>query len=230
MSEVDPSSSTKQPSKAYAQRIRASGIIAIVRGNFAPHRLPQIAGSLLAGGVEIIEVTLNTSSALEGIQTLRREVGDRMVVGAGTVRTADDVERAHTAGAQFTVAPNFDPASVHRAHQLNLLHLPGIFTPTEAQAAFAAGCSMVKLFPANLLGPAYLKALRAPLDDIEFVPTGGISSENLAGYLRAGAVAVGVGSALVTSPEQDLTELTERASNLVFALQEARGGRFHDRA
>lgn len=206
----------------HANRIRSNGIIAIVRGDFPPHRVLEVAWSLLAGGIEIIEVTLNTTDALEGIQVLRREIGQQMLIGAGTVRTPTDVELARSAGAEFMVAPNFDPASVELSHQLNLLHLPGILTPTEAQAALSAGCSMVKLFPTDLLGPAYLRALRAPLDDIEFVPTGGVNANNLANYLQMGAAAIGMGSALVTSPDQNLTELTERAARLVSIVRQVR--------
>lgn len=204
-------------------RIHSTGVIAIVRGTFAPQSLPSIAEALRAGGVDVIEVTLNSTEALKGIEILRREFDDGMLIGTGTVRTANDVTRSHSAGAQFVVAPNFDPASVRRAHELNLLHVPGVFTASETQAAFAAGCSTVKLFPANLLGPAYLKALRAPLDDVAFVPTGGISSDNVGDYVKAGAVAVGVGSALVTAEsEQDLSGLTRRAIRLIGAIREAR--------
>lgn len=205
-----------------AEHIRSSGIIAIVRGSFKLHHLLQIAESLLAGGIDIIEVTLNTSDALEGIRALRRNMDDHILVGAGTARTVNDINRAYDAGAQFTVSPNLDLASVRCSQDRGLLHLPGVFTASEAQAAFTLGCRMVKLFPAHLLGPAYLKALRAPLDDIEFVPTGGIDSDNLAGYVQAGAVAVGVGSALVTSPDQDPADVTQRAAGLVSVLREAR--------
>jgi 2-dehydro-3-deoxyphosphogluconate aldolase/(4S)-4-hydroxy-2-oxoglutarate aldolase len=95
-----------------------------------------------------------------------------------------------------------------------LLHLPGVFTPTEAQNAFVAGCRMVKLFPSEIVGPRYIKAIRAPLDDIEIVPTGGISAENVAEYVKAGIVAAGIGSALVTGPNQDLADLANRARTL----------------
>jgi len=207
-----------------AEQIRAAGIIAIIRGDFPLDRLPVMAEALLRGGVSVVEVTLNSQNALPGIRFLRQQVGDRILVGAGTVRTAAEVEQALAAGAQFLVSPNFDPASVARSRQADVLHLPGVFTPTEAQLAFAAGCRLVKLFPADALGPAYLKALRAPLDDIEFVPTGGIDAHNIPDYVRAGAVAFGVGSSLVTGPRQPPDELTERASRLAAALRLGRGG------
>jgi 2-dehydro-3-deoxyphosphogluconate aldolase / (4S)-4-hydroxy-2-oxoglutarate aldolase len=115
-------------------------------------------------------------------------------------------------------------ASVARARRAGVPHLPGVFTATEAQAAWAAGCRLVKLFPADALGPGYLRALRAPLDDIGFVPTGGIELGNLNDYVRAGAVALGVGSALVSGPEQDLDALGDLATRFVRTLRDARGG------
>ncbi len=146
-----------------------------------------------------------------------------MIIGAGTVRTAAQFDEAIAAGAQFTVAPNFDPATVARALQADVLHLPGVFTPTEAQTAFAAGCKMLKLFPSDVVGPQYLKAMRAPLDDILFVPTGGITPDNVGDYIRAGAAAVGLGSALVTGPNQSMDDLAARAGKLRSAWQEAKG-------
>lgn len=203
--------------------LRAAGIIAIVRGNFAPDRLRRIADALVAGGVTALEVTLNSAAALEGIALLRQGLGGGVLIGAGTVRTATDVEAAVSAGATFLVSPNFDQASAARARELGVVHLPGVFTATEAQSAFAAGCNMVKLFPADALGPAYLRALRAPLDDIGFVPTGGIDAENIGEYVRAGAVAFGVGSALVRATEESDATLAERARSLVVALRRERG-------
>lgn len=204
-------------------RLRHSGLIAILRGDFALDEMLRLGEALLAGGVDLLEVTLNSPQALTALPELRRRLGDDMLIGAGTVRWATQVQAALEAGAQFLVSPNFDPDTVMRARSAGLLHLPGVFTPTEAQTAYAAGCSMLKLFPADTVGPAYLKALRAPLDDVEFVPTGGISLDNLAAYVRAGAAAVGLGSQLVGKPGQDANELKRRAAALRAAWQEARG-------
>jgi len=114
----------------------------------------------------------------------------------------------------ISVAPNFDAATVQLAQARGMLHLPGVFTATEAETAFRAGCRMVKLFPSDVVGPKYLAALRAPLPDIEFVPTGGIDRHNIIEYRRLGAVAAGVGSALVTGPQQTMADLAERAQAL----------------
>ena len=205
--------------------VRAAGVIAIIRGDFPLESLAGIVDALAQGGVQLIELTLNSRSALEGIALLRRESPQDVLIGAGTVRTATEVEQVIAAGAQFLVSPNWEPNSAARAQALNVLHLPGVFTATEAQAAYAAGCNMVKLFPADVGGPAYLKALRAPLHDIDFVPTGGIDEHNIAAYINAGALAVGLGSALVRSPDQPLDELNQRATRIVQALQTARAAK-----
>lgn len=206
---------------AAAQLIRRTGLIAIIRGQFSRQQVVGIAETLLANQIVVVEVTLNTTGALTSITYLREHFGDKMLVGAGTVRTAEQLRTVLDAGAQFTVSPNLDLATVALAQQHDLLHLPGVFTPTEVQNAFAAGCRMVKLFPSEIVGPRYLRALRAPLDDVELVPTGGISPANVAEYVQAGAVAAGIGSALVTGPQQELNDLAVRAQALRAAWDEA---------
>ncbi len=206
-----------------AQRVRTDGLVAIVRGNFSQAQMMAIAEVLVAAAIPVMEVTLNTTSALVAIQTLRRHFGDKLLVGAGTVRTAEQFQQAIDAGAQFTVAPNLDLATVALAQHHDLLHLPGVFTPSEVQNAFVAGCKMVKLFPSEIVGPRYLKALRAPLDDIDLVPTGGITPENIGDYVRAGAAATGIGSALITGPQQPLADLATRAHALRIAWNAAVG-------
>lgn len=203
------------------QQVRHTGLIAIIRGKFSRQQVVGIAETLLAHRIPVIEVTLNTTGALESITYLREHFGDQMLIGAGTVRTAAQLQTALDAGAQFTVAPNLDLATVELAQRHDLLHLPGVFTPSEVQNAFVAGCSMVKLFPSEIVGPRYLKALRAPLDDIELVPTGGINPENVADYVNAGAAAAGIGSALVTGPQQSLDDLATRAAALRTAWDQA---------
>ena len=199
-----------------------NGLVAIVRGNFPTAKLIEIGDALLASPVLVMEVTLNTTGALEGISLLRERFGDKMLVGAGTVRTVEQFRQAIAAGAQFTVAPNLDMATVEAALAEDILHLPGVFTPTEAQQAYIAGCKMVKLFPSEVVGPKYLKAIRAPLDDIKFIPTGGITPENVGDYIRAGAAAVGLGSALITGPDQPMDDLIRRARAIRSAWKEAK--------
>lgn len=199
-----------------------NGLVAIVRGNFPNAKLLEIGDALLASPVLVMEVTLNTTGALEGITLLRQRFGDKMLVGAGTVRTVEQFHAAVAAGAQFTVSPNLDMATVQASLAADILHLPGVFTPTEAQQAFVAGCKMVKLFPSEAVGPKYLKAIRAPLDDIKFIPTGGITPDNVGEYIRAGASAVGLGSALITGPDQPMDDLIKRARAIRAAWKEAK--------
>jgi 2-dehydro-3-deoxyphosphogluconate aldolase/(4S)-4-hydroxy-2-oxoglutarate aldolase len=199
-----------------------NGLVAIVRGNFPTSKLIEIGDALLASPVLVMEVTLNTTGALDAISLLRNRYGDKMLVGAGTVRTVEQFKESIAAGAQFTVSPNLDLATVQAALAADILHLPGVFTPTEAQQAFVAGCKMVKLFPSDVVGPKYLKAIRAPLDDIKFVPTGGITPDNVGEYIRAGASAVGLGSALITGPDQTTDDLIRRARAILNAWKEAK--------
>ena len=199
-----------------------NGLVAIVRGNFPIQKVLQIGDALLASPVLVVEVTLNTTGALESISLLRERFGDKMLVGAGTVRTVQQFRESVAAGAQFTVSPNLDMATVEAALAADILHLPGVFTPTEAQQAFVAGCKIVKLFPSEVVGPKYLKAIRAPLDDIKFIPTGGITPENVGDYIRAGAAAVGLGSALITGPDQPTDDLIKRARAIRNAWKEAK--------
>lgn len=191
-----------------SQKIKASGIVAILRGDYFVEDCLHIGEALLAGGVTAMEITLNSPSALTILARLREHFGNEMLTGAGTVRDEAGARRALEAGAQFLVSPCFDAATAAFAQSHDILHLPGVFTATEAQTAFTAGCRMLKLFPMDFFGPAYLKVLRAPLDDIDFVPTGGVSLTNIAEYARAGAAAVGVGGLLVKNPAETTSNAT----------------------
>jgi len=185
--------------------------------------LLRIGEALLAGSVTVMELTLNSPNALAALPKLLEHFGDCLLLGAGTVREATQARHAIEAGAQFMVSPNFDPETVAVAHSYSVLHFPGVYTATEVQTAVAAGCRMLKLFPMiDPVGPAYLKALRGPFDDVDFMPTGGISLENIADFARAGAVAVGLGSNLVREPGQPTDEITARALALRAAWDGAR--------
>lgn len=202
-------------------QIQNAGIIVVLRGDFPPERLSAIAGAIIDAGITVLELTLNSTNASAGIRMLLDQYGDRAIIGAGTARNVADVETALATGARFIVSPNFDAASVARSHAAGVPHLPGVFTPSEVQDAHAAGCGLVKLFPIDIVGPRYLKALRAPLNDVGFVAVGGVDENNLGDYIRAGAVAVGVGSSLA-KPEDTPERIREKASRLVSALNNAR--------
>lgn len=205
-----------------AEAIKDAGIIAIIRGRFSLEALLQVGTALVNGGIRSIEVTLNTFGALDAISLLRKQLPQDILIGAGTVRSPYDVNSALDAGAQFLIAPTLDLASLEEAKKQKILLIPGVFTPTEAQMAANAGCSLLKLFPADVLGSNYLKSLKAPLDDLEFVPTGGITVGNLGDFIRAGAAALGVGSSLVRGTEQDVLEIQAKAKVFIEALRATR--------
>ncbi|MBX2999548.1 MAG: bifunctional 4-hydroxy-2-oxoglutarate aldolase/2-dehydro-3-deoxy-phosphogluconate aldolase [Caldilineaceae bacterium] len=207
----DPDSSD---ARKVAVRLRENGIIPIVRGDFSAQKVLEIGDALLASPILAMEVTMNTPGALELIEMLRARFGENMLIGAGTVRTVAQFEDAVAAGAQFTLAPGFNPGIVQRAQVSDILHIPGVFTPSEIEEAWALGSPLLKLFPADFGGPAYLKAVRAPLNDVALVPTGGVSAENAGAYRRMGAAALGVGSTLITGPEQSMADLITRARAL----------------
>ncbi|MFE4692813.1 bifunctional 4-hydroxy-2-oxoglutarate aldolase/2-dehydro-3-deoxy-phosphogluconate aldolase [Streptomyces sp. NPDC056749] len=202
-------------SDTFADVLRRTRLAAIVRGPDPDAALRTVL-ALAEEGVALVEVSLNTADALGVIRRAAAEVGPGTVVGAGTVLTEADVERAHEAGAGWMVTPALTE-SVAASVRAGLPVLAGALTPTEAVAARRAGADAVKLFPASLGGPAYLKALRDPFPDMPIVPVGGVDLAGAERYLAHGAVAVGVGSPLVGDAVHggDLAALRERARRFV---------------
>src|SRR5262245_5315222 len=206
------------------QRIFDAGIIAIMRRTDSALAV-ETAEALLAGGVSVVEVTLNTPDAEEMLRTLSERVGDRMLVGAGTVLTALDARRALGAGARFIVSPHTDPDVIAATRRASAPVIPGAFTPTEIVRAWQLGASAVKVFPVGSVGPRYLRDVLAPLTDIPLLPTGGVTLENAAEFIRAGARGLGLGSDLVSPKavaERDFPSIAERARRFV---EEVRRGR-----
>ncbi len=200
------------------------GIIAVVRAQRSDQVLP-LSEALISGGVTAIEITMTTPNAIAAIRDARDSIGDRAMVGIGTVLDAATCRAAIEAGAEFVVTPVCRPEWVAIAHDAGRPIMLGAYTPTEAQTAHEAGSDFVKLFPANTLGPDYIKALRAPLPHLRIVPTGGVEVENVADFLNAGCAALGVGSTLVSAKilqEADWPELTRRATEFVNAARRAR--------
>ena len=205
------------------QLIEETGVVAIIRRS-SPFDAPMIARALAAGGVRALEITLNSHGALEAIEAVRSLELPGLVVGAGTVRTAPDAHDALAAGAQFLVAPNFSAEAVDVARAAGMAMIPGVATPSEAVAAWQAGCELLKFFPAAALGAHYLKLIRDPLADLKFMATGGVDTGNVGEFVRAGAVAIGVGSSLVGKSDEAAATITERAASLIRAIGEARRG------
>jgi 2-dehydro-3-deoxyphosphogluconate aldolase / (4S)-4-hydroxy-2-oxoglutarate aldolase len=197
------------------------GLIAIVRGRRAEH-LDAVLDTLAEAGVRSLEVTMNTPGALAAVRrAVDRHGPAGVAVGAGTVRTPADARAAVDAGACYLVSPHTDPAIGAAARSAGVAWLPGALTPTEVVAAWSAGADVVKLFPARLGGPRYLRDLREPLDDIPIVPTGGVTAESIVDWFAAGAVAVGAGGPLVGDALDtgDLAGLRVRAARMLDALR-----------
>jgi len=202
------------------------GIIAVVRAQKAEQVAP-LSEALLAGGVVAIEITLTTPNAFQAIREARTKFGDRAAIGVGTVLDAAACRAALEAGAEFVVTPVCRPELVPIVHSAGRPIMLGAFSPTEAQTAYEAGADFIKIFPADSLGPAYIKALRAPLPHLRIVPTGGVGVHNVRDFLQAGCAALGVGSALVSAKilqVADWQELSRRAGDFVRAAREARKG------
>jgi 2-dehydro-3-deoxyphosphogluconate aldolase/(4S)-4-hydroxy-2-oxoglutarate aldolase len=207
------------------QRICDAGIVAIMRRTDSALAV-ETAEALLDGGVEVVEVTLNTEGATGMLRALAKELGDRMLIGAGTVMSADEVRAAIDAGARFVVSPHTDEAVIAATREAGLPSLPGAFSPTEIVRAWHLGASLVKVFPVGSVGPRYLRDVLAPLTQIPLVPTGGVTLDNAAEFVKAGARALGLGSDLV-SPKavaaRDFVSITERARRFVDEVRRGRG-------
>jgi 2-dehydro-3-deoxyphosphogluconate aldolase/(4S)-4-hydroxy-2-oxoglutarate aldolase len=214
------------PSRAeVCRRIEAVGIVPVIRAP-TPELALRAAEAVLAGGISIFEITMTVPDAPAVIRALVAKLGDRAVVGAGTVLDAEAAHVCVDAGAAFVVSPGLDLGTVAAAHARGVPMMPGALTPTEVIAAWKSGAEMVKIFPCGAVGgPKYLRALRGPLPEVKLLPTGGVNAENAADYLAAGAAALGVGSELVDTAALaagDDGVVTERARALVAAVKAAR--------
>jgi len=201
-----------------------SGVIAVVRMQEKAD-LRAAARALAAGGVGAVEITLTTPGAIDAIGELVADGEPGCVVGAGTVLDQAAARSVMDAGARFVVSPTLNPAVIRLCRERDIPCVPGAFTPTEILEAWRAGAPLVKLFPATAVGPGYLRDVLAPLPFVRLVPSGGVTLENTADWIRAGAAAVSVGSALV-SPAlvagESTTELTVRARSFVECVARAR--------
>lgn len=200
------------------------GIVAVVRARSRDQVLP-LSRALLAGGVVAVEITMTTPHAIEAIREVSQALGPQALVGVGTVLDRATAEAAVAAGARFVVTPICRVELVAAAHAAGVPVMLGAYTPTEAQLAHEAGADYVKLFPADGLGPAFIKSLRAPLPHLRIVPTGGVDLNTIEGFFKAGCPAVGVGSSLLT-PDilehgkwDDLTALAKRYVEKALAVR-----------
>jgi 2-dehydro-3-deoxyphosphogluconate aldolase/(4S)-4-hydroxy-2-oxoglutarate aldolase len=209
---------------SYLQRIARTGVIAVMRGMKADTVI-QVARALKAGGVEALEVTLDAPGALRMIEEVTSTLGDEALVGAGTVLDAETARAAILAGAQFVFTPALDVEVIAMANRYGKVVIPGVMTPTEIVKAYSAGAQAVKIFPAGILGPGYLRQIQGPLPQVPLIPTGGVDSKNAPAFIEAGAVAVGVGGALVDLKAVAANRfdiITQKAEALVKLVQDAR--------
>lgn len=208
---------------AVLRRVLESGLVAIIRTDSADEAA-RIADACAEGGVAALEVTFTVPDALDVIGNLaRRYKPEQMSIGAGTVLDAETARLALLAGAQFLVSPALDRETARLANRYQVPYMPGIATPREAVEALECGCEILKVFPGETLGPAFLKALRAPLPQAAWMPTGGVSLDNVREWIAAGAAAVGVGGHLIAGAKTgDYASITALARRFLEAIREAR--------
>ena len=204
--------SAQQTREHVSGRIQALGIVAVIRMKDAA-RLRAVVDALADGGVRAIEVTMTVPDAVALIARLAPALPDDILLGAGTVTDAATARAVIDAGARFVVSPVFRRDVVSACHDRGVAAAPGCFTPTEILDAHEAGADIVKVFPATALGPQFIKDVRAPLPQLRLMPTGGVTLDNAGEWIRAGAAAVGVGSALVETRAIDEGRLDVIAAN-----------------
>ncbi len=206
-------------------RILVGGIVAVVRSE-SSEPLVNVIRALAEGGVTAAEVTFTVPDAVEVIRQVRREVGDAVILGAGTVLDPETARAAILAGAEYIVAPTINLDVIRLCRRYDKVVMPGAFSPTEVLTAWEAGADVVKIFPADVGGPPYLKALRGPLPQIRLMPTGGVDLATAESFLKAGACCLGVGSALVDPKaisSNDFARIRDLAAQYVGVVRRFRG-------
>jgi len=209
---------------AVLSRVLESGLVAIVRTE-SSEQAARIAEACAEGGVAALEVTFTVPGATGVIESLaKRHKPEQMSIGAGTVLDPETARIAVLAGAQFLVSPALNPDTARLANRYQIPYMPGVATPREVIEALECGCEILKVFPGETLGPAFIKAVMAPLPQASLMPTGGVSIENVGTWIAAGAVAVGVGGNLTAGAKTgDYASITALAKRFLTAIREARG-------
>lgn len=211
--------------KTLLQNILDVGVVAVIRAK-SGDELVDVASALIEGGVNAIEITFTVPKAEKVIEAVARELGDHAIIGAGTVLDVNTARVAIDAGARFVVSPALHLPTIEFCKQNNIVVMPGALTPTEIVTAWQAGADVVKIFPSiEATGPQYLKALKGPFPNIEMMPTGGVTLATAAAFIKAGACALGIGSALVDPKaiaERKFSDLTTLAKKYVEIVREAR--------
>jgi 2-dehydro-3-deoxyphosphogluconate aldolase/(4S)-4-hydroxy-2-oxoglutarate aldolase len=193
-----------------AGAIRDARLVVVLRRVAPRERLLDLVSDLCNAGARIFEITWDAPEAAADLGAVRAALGAWAVVGAGTIRTLAELTAARAAGAAFAVAPVLDVELVRQSVESGMPFVPGAFTPSEIAAAWSAGATFVKLFPASAVGPSFVRELRGPMPAVELVPTGGVDATNATEFLAAGAAAVGIGSAIVRASPAERRALVER--------------------
>ncbi len=211
--------------EADLKRVLDLGIVAIIRAP-SGEQLVQVSEALLSGGIDVIEVTFTVPGILDILKEVRGKLGNRILLGAGTVLDTESARAAILAGAEFLVTPTVNADVITLCRRYGKLCMAGAFTPTEILTAWQAGADIVKVFPAEIGGPGYLKAVHGPLPQVRLLPTGGVNLDTLDSFVKAGACAVGLGSALVEKEalaNRDMDRIATLAKAYVDAMRKARG-------
>jgi 2-dehydro-3-deoxyphosphogluconate aldolase/(4S)-4-hydroxy-2-oxoglutarate aldolase len=201
------------------------GIVAVIRSPDS-QQLVEVARALADGGVSVVEITMSVPHALEVLRQVRQALGERLLLGAGTVLDAETARAVLLAGAEYIVAPTLNLDVIRLCQRYDKLVMPGAFSPTEVLTAWEAGADIVKVFPADVVGPAYFKALRGPLPQVRLMPTGGVDLNTAAAFLKAGACCLGVGGQLVEPKavaERNFDRIRDLARQYVTIVKQARG-------
>jgi 2-dehydro-3-deoxyphosphogluconate aldolase/(4S)-4-hydroxy-2-oxoglutarate aldolase len=210
--------------EADLRRVLDCGIVAVVRSPDS-QQLVEAARALADGGVTVVEITMTVPNALDVVRAVRQALGDRLLLGAGTVLDPETARAALLAGAEYLVAPTVNLEVIKLCQRYDKLIMPGAFTPTEILTAWEAGADIVKVFPADVVGPAFFKAVRAPLPQVRLMPTGGVDLNTAADFLKAGACCLGVGGQLVEPKavaERNFDRIRELARKYVEIVHKCR--------
>ncbi len=206
------------------RRVLDAGIVAVIRSPDS-QQLVEVARALADGGVTVVEITMSVPNALEVLGRVRQSLGDRVLLGAGTVLDPETARAVLLAGAEYIVAPTLNLDVIRMCQRYDKLVIPGAFTPTEILTAWEAGADIVKVFPADVVGPAFFKALRGPLPQVRLMPTGGVDLQTAADFIKAGACCLGIGGQLVEPravAERNFERIRDLARQYVAIVQQAR--------
>jgi 2-dehydro-3-deoxyphosphogluconate aldolase/(4S)-4-hydroxy-2-oxoglutarate aldolase len=211
--------------ESHLRRVLDCGIVAVVRSPDS-QQLVEVARALADGGVSVVEITMSVPGALDVVRQVRQALGDRLLLGAGTILDPETARAALLAGAEYIVAPTVNLEVIRLCRRYDKLVMPGAFTPTEILTAWEAGADIVKVFPADVVGPAFFKALRGPLPQVRLMPTGGVDLTTASAFLQAGACCLGVGGQLVEPKavaEGNFDRIRDLARQYRAVVQQTRG-------